>query len=108
MARNKVVFPAPLSPRTTCNFPSSNSASTPRNAAKRPNCLIKLLTVMMLAASVTGVGMSSKLHSGDEFTGERDRVHRKEQFLQKGANAHAVPARSNSRRQRAERPAALE
>src|SRR5438270_634549 len=48
-ARKSVVFPAPFSPTMAWKRPASNSAVTPRSAAKRPNCLITLLTVMMEA-----------------------------------------------------------
>ena len=55
-ARKSVVFPAPLSPRIAWNLPASNSAVTPRSAAKRPNCLITLLTVMTgMGGLATGV-----------------------------------------------------
>src|SRR5437879_2880184 len=46
-SRSNVVFPAPLSPRMAWKRPAPKSALTPRNAAKRPNCLTTLLTVMM-------------------------------------------------------------
>ena len=43
--RSKLVFPAPLSPRIVYSRPGTNSALTPRSAAKRPNCLTRALTV---------------------------------------------------------------
>src|SRR5580693_6795507 len=45
-ARNSVVLPAPFSPRIAWKRPASNSAVTPRNAAKRPNCLTTLATAI--------------------------------------------------------------
>src|SRR4029077_5983416 len=44
--RSSVVFPAPLSPRMAYKRRRSNDALTPRSAAKRPNCLIRFVTVM--------------------------------------------------------------
>src|SRR5581483_2470577 len=57
-ARSRVVFPAPLSPRMAWNFAASNSALTPRSAAKRPNCLTTLETRIGLwtGVSITGEG----------------------------------------------------
>src|SRR5580704_4465127 len=70
-ARNRVVFPAPLSPTMAWRRPAANSAVTPRNAAKRPNCLMTLVTAMIWEeASVTGVKEPEDYRSVHESNGD--------------------------------------
>lgn len=74
-ARSKVVFPAPLSPRMAWKRPASNSADTPRSAAKRPNCLMTFSTTIvdeiLGLASITG----TRVHCRDGSTHDSQSMH---------------------------------
>src|SRR5919201_3373735 len=74
IARSRVVFPAPLSPRMTWSDAAENSAVTPRSAANGPNCFTKPVMTMvgraiaLLSFSVADNGIYEKRVQQIQFT----------------------------------------